>query len=272
MAKMINCEFCGKEMKKGFLGITGDAETLTVGLLQSFTVCPECYEKYKDFVEQDNQRFGVKVDNMKVNHRKISKEERVKLFEQYYEESKDYNKPGTKLNQVFHYCVNTEKGFGTAIFHTKETSYVNTILDELLKNMEKDGVIEIKKTNLVEGLVDAVFGLDEEEVEIDTTPWTFTGEDVTRFEYFAGMYKTATTGFINKKAVLQIPVTLYVNDPHQMSYKPCAFQGLLVIPSGFTGNGKAFKQAMEGVLERMKADLGISNEIQAVCHKSSMLR
>lgn len=50
MAKLIDCELCGKEIKKGFLGLIGDAKTLWLGD-EFVACCPECLKKYKDFAK-----------------------------------------------------------------------------------------------------------------------------------------------------------------------------------------------------------------------------
>lgn len=273
MAKMMNCELCGKEVKKGFLGLTGDAEELDVGNLSSITVCPECYAKFEKFVEKDEQRFGRKLENMKDKYRKISKEERAELFKQYYAEAQAYDKPNTTLKKTLSYTLTTEKGAGWALFLTKESSALYTTYDELVKEWEEEKIV-VKKDR-IEAVADSVLSAlgvdDEDESTADNREWAFSGADFSCFEYLACLPKVVTTGFIKKTAYAQVPVTIIVNDPKQMSYKPCVFHGLVSYPSGITGNNKRFAQAMDSLFATMKEDLGINPEIQAVSHKSSLM-
>ncbi len=77
MAKMIKCEFCGKEMKGGFFGESFELGFDGFGL----SCCEECYNKNKEFIDRDvKKRINTKIYNCKKCGGVVIREDFIKML------------------------------------------------------------------------------------------------------------------------------------------------------------------------------------------------
>ncbi len=88
MAKTTTCNFCGKELTKGFF--KGEDYCLSVGDY-SFDCCKECYDHYKQTLKElGPDRLKIKLANYKYFSRtKLSTEQVLQMIQQYIAEAEE---------------------------------------------------------------------------------------------------------------------------------------------------------------------------------------
>lgn len=225
MAKMINCPFCGKEIKKGLFS----AEQAILSLGKGFSVdcCNECYEKYKDFEKADKGRFGIKLNNMKkVTKIKLKNDEIAKLYAQYmndYEQRVIRGAFKTPHSRYACFCL-AEDGY----FSMRETSLAFEDEDITPKEMIKS----LKKAENTDCLY-------------------FTKDDITKIEY-AKVGIGSFLGLTHKAYSFNIRI----NDEKIVTYKPCISRTAMLGRGFMFGYQKSAEKELMKHINKFKQHVG----------------
>lgn len=248
MAKTVNCAFCGKEMKAGFLGIFGsECEHLHLGDM-SLICCDACYAKYRAFAEREGKRIGAKLENMCYNSDELfrktsmSQKKMAELFLDYMELSCAYTTDET-------YC-----GFFIVAEPTKN-SPVNTFLAEeaQIESYESEETFLNKCKDVI--AEEAQRGLDAEffgNIYQKKKPWVFTAHDISCFEYSCGSEKVMGD-------CIGLPVKVKLNDFRQMTYKPCMISGMITYKSVIFNQKKYRDEKLREAMTALRATLGVEH-------------
>lgn len=225
MAKMINCPFCGKEIKKGLF--SSEQMVLVLGKGFSVDCCSECYEKYKDAVKADKNRFGIKLNNMKKATKiKLKPEEIAKLFVEYENDYQQHLiKGGLKSPHSRYACFClADDGF----FSMRETSLAFEDEDVSPKDMIKS----LKKAD-------------------STGCLYFTKDDITRIEY-AKVGIGSFLGLTNKAYSFNIRV----NDEKVVTYKPCISRTAMLGKGFMFGYQRSAEKELLKHINKFKQHIG----------------
>lgn len=211
MAKQVNCDFCGKELTKSFIG--GEAKSFCVGDATFVTCCDECLAKYSELGPYREKRFGAKLINYKKANKtkKLSSSEIAKMYAQYVadeEERKISNNEA--LGQYYKFFLTNADGK----FFVKERAFDVRDQDYSLKKMAKS----ISKT-------------------LDINSVFFDKSDITKIEYAQDGHGDPVGLF-----TLAYSFIIRLNDEKVLTYKPCITRDA-VIAHGFLFFG--FKKSAE---------------------------
>lgn len=226
MAKTIKCEFCGKEITKGFLGFGGTAEYLDAGI--GFDCCEDCAKKYKGFFSRDNGRFDIKRKNAGyLTSGVLSDEEEKQLLLSYYEEAmalREKIKNSEKKNQ-------SEQNF-TYVNKAKNFWINERTLGKFSPGKEFVADVEREDEEKKRGIKPKAY------------PLCFSAEDITRLDYFVSDEEAIGP-------IKLIYVDVILNDPAVVSYKPSVIRLQTMLGSGsiFTAKQRLEAAAEEAVLE-----------------------
>lgn len=222
MAKMTNCAFCGKELKKGFFG--GDDYLIDTGA-GLLTCCEDCLDKYRGDEKRHRKRFEAKMENLKkAGKRKVSKQELASMYMTYLQEEEDQMRKGGALFPMDvtgcfilggdgHFAVREQKiGFGNSDVSAKD----------MVKTLNKAGDY------------DSLF---------------FDKEDVTKLEF-------RSTGIGDPLTLFSTAYSyeIRLNDEKVMTYKPCITR-MAVLGTGIFKRRSANKK-MYRLMETFKQYIG----------------
>lgn len=225
MAKIVNCSFCGEEVTKGFF--SGDDCSLFVGTVKTITCCPKCYKKYKNKVNDNKDRFLIKLENMKkAKKSKLTEKDIAQAFATYIEEKeKQYSKiSNAAMEHLDAFFIYDDKGR----FSVREYG----------KGL---GNLDITAKDMVKSFTEAA----------ETDCHFFDKNDITKIEY-AKNNAGSFDGLFHK--VYSFAIRL--NDESVMTYKPCVTRTASVGAGFMFGYQKSAEKKLLEQLELFKEVIG----------------
>lgn len=257
MASTVKCQFCGKEVTKGFLGMFGgEAKRLSfIAAFKPIHCCSACYEKYRAMAENEDVRFSTKMLETK-----SSTGDMAKLFAQYCEEGRAYRNTGKKEEGFFAYTYPDKRGPVTAIFTTKEINtsdlkdYPSDSSDKLY---QKPGANRLARLGLYDPYAHefnfAYSALDR----LTAGDWMFQPNDFAYCNFILRPVRSMSTGLLGTKTCYVQEISILLNDPKTMTYKPCMIEGVIFYYASLLDYSDKGVQVAETALADLKKDLGI---------------
>ncbi len=226
MAKMIQCPFCGKEVKSGLF--TGDAEVLSVGET-TVSCCPDCYKKFVSEYQIDNKRFAAKMRNYQkvTGKKKLTDRELVQLLIPYAQESRFYGKPGWEPEKYEVLCGTikvTADGRFSIMEFANDFLGVEANLDQMYSSAKK--------------------GAAHKEI------W-FTKEDITKIEYFSNR-----EGVFNGMLEKVYSYSVRFNDESQITFRPTVTHAIVAGKGVMVGYREKAESSLREQLEVFRALIG----------------
>lgn len=241
--KTTTCAFCGQELKNGVLGIGGNKRELYLGIT-TLDCCPHCYEKYEHFVYRDKFSFSAKMKNAFYNPEKstnveklLSREEIVSSFLRYYEEAQSY-----PWDQAFHAFFpvpdfNSKLSF---LLSPKEASFFSPIdTIDLELQLEQNQQNHLMSQMLCEEYNASLC-------------WPFDAGDISCLEYAYTEQKT-------DEDFLMIRLEVKLNDPRQVTYRPCFIKGAVLYPKALKHQDAYIDQQIAIFMLRLREFLEVEN-------------
>ena len=230
MAKITNCEICGREMTSGFF--TGENEYLDTGA-EMLNCCPDCCAKYRISDKKERTRFAVKLENYKKANkiRKLSNAELAQLYLKYFREMQAYQqeRADIRLPNFLGFYRSNEEGW----FFMQEANPKDISLDrQIYKAADRQG---------------------------DPALCAFRGDEISLLEYRLVNSVLVTGSLFRFTGIYEVRL----NDPREMTYKPCVTYVVSTGKAFFPFNQKKkAEMAVQAVLRLLKKETGTNAVIR----------
>ena len=240
--KTTTCAFCGQELKKGTLGIGGNRKQLYVGTF--LDCCPHCYEKYENFAHKDDGRFWTKLESVfytpgkRINlEKQLTQQEIASYYVRYYEDAQQYcwNLYSRQFGVVP--CKDDRFAYYMSMLEASPYSFVNDLsLGVLLEDMEKQ---------VLQNMM-----LCQEYIFNNFEP--FASDDISCLEY---TYNKQS----NEDDVSLFHLRIKLNDPRQLTYRPCVITCAVFCPAGLQETDSCVETHMMKFMLHLRALLQVEN-------------